>query len=60
MDVPLAINDIGIRNGLMGSRKSSAFSQQTDVVGLSAYSKDASNKNLKGRVTLSFIHSLKN
>ena len=38
MDVPLAINDIGIRNGLKGyKRKSSTFSQQADVVGLSAY-----------------------
>lgn len=37
MDVPLAINDIGIRNGLKGSRKSSAFSHKADVVGLSAF-----------------------
>lgn len=38
MDVPLALNDIGIRHGLKGyTRKSSAFSLQTDVVGLSAF-----------------------
>lgn len=37
MDVPLAINDIGIRQGLKGyKRKSSTFSQITGVVGLSA------------------------
>ena len=37
MDVPLALNDIGIRNGLKGyTRKSSTFCQQTGVVGLSA------------------------
>ncbi len=37
MDVPLALNDIGIRYGLKGyNRKSSTFSLQTDVVGLSA------------------------
>lgn len=36
MDVPLAINDIGIRNGLKGNRKSSTFSHKADVVGLSA------------------------
>ena len=37
MDVPLALNDIGIRYGLKGYiRKSSTFSLQTDVVGLSA------------------------
>ena len=37
MDVPLALNDIGIRHGLKGyTRKSSTFSLQTDVVGLSA------------------------
>ena len=39
MDVPLALNDIGIRHGLKGyTRRSSTFSLQTDVVGLSAYS----------------------
>lgn len=37
MDVPLAINDIGIRNGLEGNRKSSTFSHKADVVGLSVY-----------------------
>ena len=37
MDVPLALNDIGIRNGLKGKRKSSAFCHnKTDVGGLSA------------------------
>ena len=38
MDVPLALNNIGIRHGLKGyTRKSSTFSLQTDVVGLSAF-----------------------
>ena len=38
MDVPLALNDIGIRHGLKGyTRRSSTFSLQTDVVGLSAF-----------------------
>lgn len=36
MDVPLALNHIEIRHGLREYRKSTAFSQQTDVVGLSA------------------------
>ena len=37
MDVPLALNNIGIRNGLKGyTRKSSTFGHQTDVGGLSA------------------------
>lgn len=37
MDVPLAINDKGIRNGLNGNRKSSAICpNKTDVGGLSA------------------------
>ena len=37
MDVPLALNDIIIHQGLMGYiRKSSTFSQQAGVVGLSA------------------------
>jgi hypothetical protein len=36
MDVPLALNDIGIQKGLKGyKRKSSTFSSKTDVVGLS-------------------------
>ena len=36
MDVPLALNHIGIRSGLKGyKRKSSTFSYKTDVVGLS-------------------------
>jgi|P1105metagenome_2_1110788.scaffolds.fasta_scaffold03681_6 hypothetical protein len=35
MDVPLAINDIGIRQGLMDKkRKSSTFCRKTNVVGL--------------------------
>lgn len=34
MDVPLALNDIGIRQGLKRyKRKSSTFSHQTDVIG---------------------------
>ena len=39
MDVPLALNDIGILlKGLMGyKRKSSTISHKTDVVGLSAF-----------------------
>lgn len=38
MDVPLALNDIGIRYGLKGYiRKSSTFCFRTDVVGLSAF-----------------------
>ena len=38
MDVPLALNNIGIRHGLKGyTRKSSTFSLQTDVVGFSVY-----------------------
>ena len=37
MDVPLALNDIGILKGLMGyKRKSSTISHKTDVVGFSA------------------------
>lgn len=37
MDVPLALNDIGIQKGLKRyKRKSSTFSSKTDVVGLSA------------------------
>ena len=38
MDVPLALNTIGIRKGLKGyTRKSSTFSHQADVVGLSVF-----------------------
>ena len=38
MDVPLALNHIGIRSGLKGyKRKSSTISHKADVVGLSAY-----------------------
>lgn len=38
MDIPLELNDIRIRLGLKGyTRKSSTFSLQTDVVGLSAF-----------------------
>lgn len=37
MDVPLALHNIGIRQGLKEyKRKSSTISQETDVVGLSA------------------------
>ena len=37
MDVPLAINDIGIRNGLRENKgKSSTFCLLADVVGLFA------------------------
>lgn len=35
MDVPLRLNDIGIRYGFMGFRKSSTISQKTDVRGVS-------------------------
>ena len=36
MDIPLVLNNIEIRHGLQGyKRKSSTFSLQTDVVGLS-------------------------
>lgn len=34
MDIPLALNDIGIRNGYRGKKKSSTFGHQTDGVGL--------------------------
>ena len=38
MDVPLALNDIGIRSGFKGyKRKSSTFCHQADVVGLFVY-----------------------
>ena len=38
MDVPLALNNIGIRYGLKGYKgKSSTYSHQVDVVGLSAF-----------------------
>ena len=38
MDIPLELNSIGIRHGLKGyTRKSSTFSLQTDVVGLSVF-----------------------
>ena len=41
MDVPLALNDIGILNGLKGyKRKSSTFSLQTGDVGLSVFIDD--------------------
>ena len=43
MDVPLKLNDIGIRIGLQGyKRKSSTFSLMTDVGGLSAFYKENS------------------
>lgn len=38
MDVPLVLNDIKVRQGLMGyKRKSSTISHKADVVGLSAF-----------------------
>jgi hypothetical protein len=38
MDVPLALNDIGIRKGLKGyKRESSTLCLTTDVVGLFAF-----------------------
>ena len=38
MDVPLTLNNIRIRQGLMGFiRKSSTFNQKDDVVGLSVF-----------------------
>lgn len=38
MDVPLELNDIGIRKGLKGyKRESSTLCLTTDVVGLSAF-----------------------
>ena len=38
MDVPLALKNIGILHGLKGyTRKSSTFSLQTDVAGLSVF-----------------------
>ena len=44
MDVPLALNNIGIRNGLKGyKRKSSTFSQQADVDGFFAFYSDSKN-----------------
>ena len=46
MDVPLVLNDIGIRNGLQGYlRKSPTFCQTTDVVGLSALYNTIMQKN---------------
>ena len=40
MDIPLATNDIGIRNGFKGyRRKSSTFCPPADVGGLSAFLK---------------------
>jgi hypothetical protein len=36
MDVPLALNDIRIHNGLKGNRKSSPFDRKADVDGLFA------------------------
>ena len=42
MEVPLALNDIRIRHGLMGyKRKSSTFYHLADAVGLSALFKMA-------------------
>ena len=37
MEVPIALNDIGIRTGFKGyTRKSSTFNRKADVEGLSA------------------------
>ena len=49
MDVPLALNDIGIRNGLKGYKeKSSTFSHKTVVDGLSAFLAVSNDRN--GRI----------
>ena len=49
MDIPLELNNIGIRYGLKGyKRKSSTFSLQTDVVGLSV-SKSLGKRPHSGR-----------
>ena len=46
MDVPLALNDIGIRNGLKGYKeKSSTFSHKTVVDGLSAFLAVSNDRN---------------
>lgn len=37
MDVPLALNDIGIRNGYREKGKSSTFGHQTGGVGLCVF-----------------------
>ena len=49
MDVPLAPYNIGIRYGLKGTigRRSSTFSHQAGVVGLSALSAKNTNGKLK-------------
>jgi hypothetical protein len=48
MDVPLALNDIGIRYGLKGyKRKSSTFCYQADVEGFSMFF-----ARLKGQILL--------
>lgn len=62
MDVPLALNDIGILNGLKGNRKSSTISQQADVVGLSAFTKVLFLKKVlfMWLLHLSFYHKVKN
>lgn len=45
MDVPIALNSIGIRNGLKGYKgKSSTFSQKTVVNGLSAFLKASDDR----------------
>lgn len=46
MDVPLALNDIEIRNGLKGYKeKSSTFSHKTVVDGLSAFLAVSNDRN---------------
>lgn len=46
MDVPLALNDIGIRYGLKGyKRKSSTFSHKTVVDGLSTFLTVSNDRN---------------
>ena len=45
MDVPLAHNNIGIRNGLKGKRKSSTFSHKIVVDGLSAFLAVSNDRN---------------
>ena len=52
---PLALNDIEIRHGLQGKEKrSSTFSQQTDVAGLSAFINmfNYKIKKMKTRITI--------
>ncbi len=51
MDVPLVLNDIGIRNGFEGySRKSSIFHYLVDVVGLFGFYAVSIMWNFGGRM----------